>query len=52
MTKIISDNTKMKGNCPNCGKELSFLDKFAEKYSSQHCNVCGKVSLGSNFIYH
>ena len=53
MTKINFDNTIMEGNCPSCDKEFSLVAKVANRISTpQHCNICGKVSLGSNFNYH
>ena len=52
MTEINIDKNKVEGKCPNCGVEWSALVKFAENISHIFCNVCGKVSLGSNFEHH
>ena len=52
MTEINFDKNTVEGKCPNCDKELSLLVKFAENISHIFCEVCGKVSLGSNFEHH
>ena len=52
MTDMNFDSNIVEGKCPNCGIELSLLVKFTENFSHIFCDVCGKVSLGSNFKHH
>ena len=52
MTEMNFDKNKVEEKCPSCGVELSLFVKFAENFSHIFCEVCGKVSLGSNFEHH